>query len=58
MNSFNHFVDDLAEIFDLPEVKRARLAEIFDDRIKELTEEVARDRLDSEFGRGDYRSDY
>lgn len=48
------FTNSLALLFSLTDEKAVKLAELLEDRIKELVE----DRLDSEFSRGQYRRDY
>ena len=58
MNSSDEFAKNLATLLDLSEEKSVKLAELMDDRMKELADEVSRDSLDREFKRGDYDPDY
>lgn len=54
-DSFKHFCKELSEVFPLGETQLTRLAEILDDRMKEIADKQASDALDREFNRGDWR---
>lgn len=53
--SFNEFASSLRELLHLASEQSVRLAELLDDRMKEVADERASDALDREFNRGDYR---
>lgn len=55
MNIFDHFASDLAKLLKLDDETSTRLAEVLDDRMKELADKQASEALDREFNRGDYR---
>lgn len=56
--SFNDFAAKLTEFLSLTPEQSVGLAELIDDRIKELGEEQISDGLDREFRRGQYDPDY
>lgn len=55
---FDKFTADLAAVFGLPMDKCERLAEILDDRMREIADKQISDAMDREFRRGQYDPDY
>lgn len=56
--AFDKFTADLASVLGLSVEKCVRLAELLDDRMRELADKQISEGLDREFRRGQYDPDY